>query len=115
MRIADLLRTTVVDTHGRQLGKVRDVHLIMDGPLRSSGLAAMRVHGLVAGRTAFATRLGYENREGVDASRETRGPLLVRVIVRWLHRNAVYIPWESIIEITEARVTVSRTSGPTAS
>ena len=108
MRVSDLLQTTVVDTGGRQLGKVRDVHVVLDGPVRASGLAAMRVHGLVAGRTAFATRLAYENREGVDATRATRGPLPLRALVRWLHRDAVYVPWESIIEITPDRVLVER-------
>jgi sporulation protein YlmC with PRC-barrel domain len=106
MRVSDLLRATVVDTNGRRLGSVRDLHLVQDGPLRSSGQASLRVHGLVAGRTAFATRLGYENREGIEERRETRGPLPIRACVRWLHRNAVYIRWEDIVEITDDRLVV---------
>jgi hypothetical protein len=106
MRVSDLVRRSVVDTSGRRLGRVRDLHVVQDGPVRGTGQAAWRVHGLVAGRTAFATLLGYERREGIDEARTTRGPLPVRAFVRWLHRNAVYVAWGDIVEITDERILV---------
>jgi hypothetical protein len=64
----------------------------------------------VAGRFAIATRLGYLTRQGVPAANETRGPWLIRAVVRWQHRNAVYIPWNDIITITDQNILVLSTS-----
>jgi sporulation protein YlmC with PRC-barrel domain len=106
MRVSDLLETTVVDTNGRVLGRVRDVRIVQDGPLHASGQAGFRVHGLVAGRFAFGTRLGYVTRPGITPTAETRGPLPLRALFRWLHRKANYIPWENITRIADDRITV---------
>ena len=109
MRVSDLLETRVVDTNGRSLGQVRDVDLIQDGPLRSSGQAALRVHGLITGRFAIATRLGYTTREGIAENRETpTGPLPICALVRWLQtRREPYIRWEDILAIEDDKITVS--------
>jgi sporulation protein YlmC with PRC-barrel domain len=106
MRASDLLEKRVVDAGGNTYGKVRDLHIVQDGPMRSSGHAALRLHGLVAGRFAIATRLGYETRPGIPASDETRGPLPIRAFVRWLHRNAKYISWDDIIRIDDDTILV---------
>ena len=110
MRASDLLQTHVVDHEGRSLGRVRDIHIIQDGPLRVSGQAAFRVHGLVAGSFAFGTRLGYASRKGVTGTSETRGPLPIRALFRWLHRHTAYIAWQDIEEIAETRITIRRLS-----
>jgi len=107
MRASDLLNKRVVDRSGQQYGRVRDLHIVQDGPLRGSGHAALRLHGFVAGRFAIATRLGYATREGVPTSFETRGPLPIRAILRWLNRDAKYIAWADIIQIDDERVTVA--------
>jgi sporulation protein YlmC with PRC-barrel domain len=104
MRASDVLEQQVVDQHGRSWGAVHDVHLVQDGPLLPSGLAAFRLHGLVAGKASFATRLGYTARPGYEG--ETRGPLPIKLLVRWLHRNAVYIPWSAVRAVDERRVLV---------
>jgi hypothetical protein len=109
MKASDLLQTHVVDTQGRSLGRVRDIHIVQDGPLRASGQAAFRVHGLVAGSLALGTRLGYTSRKGVNSTSETRGPLPLRTLFRWLHRHATYIAWNDIDEITETHITIRRT------
>jgi hypothetical protein len=106
LRVGELLQTTVVSADGKRLGRVRDLHIIQDGPLRASGEHAFRVHGIVAGRFALATRLGYATYPGLAPDEETRGPLAIRAIVRWLHRNAKYIPWEAIADITPSTITV---------
>ena len=86
MRASDLLHTPVIDTHGRSLGSVHDVHVIQDGPLRASGQAALRVHGLIAGPGALGTRLGYTSREGIPPTSENQGPPPMRGFFRWLQR-----------------------------
>ena len=101
MRLSELLEREIVDQTGRRWGKVHDAHLVQDGPLLASGLAAFRVHGLVAGHAAFGTRLGY-----VDGPMATRGPWPIRVFVRWLHRKAVYVPWPAVREVTPREVIV---------
>ncbi|MDQ1712997.1 MAG: hypothetical protein QOE45_2447 [Frankiaceae bacterium] len=106
MRLSDLLERPVVDQHGRCWGQVHDAYVVEDGPLLASGLAAFRLHGLVAGRGSFATRLGYAGRHGYRRSAETRGPLPIRAFVRWLHRNAVYVPWPDVRAVEVDRVVV---------
>jgi sporulation protein YlmC with PRC-barrel domain len=99
MRAGELFQTKVVTVDGRSLGRVRDIHVVQDGPLRASGEPGYRAHGLVAGRFALGTRLGYVSRPGLDSGAETKGPLPIRALVRWLHRNATYVPWQHIVEI----------------
>jgi uncharacterized protein YrrD len=110
MRLTDVLELPVVDQNGRGWGQVHDIHLVQDGPILASGLAAFRAHGLIAGRGAFATRLGFSGRPGYDADRETRGPLALRLLVRRLHRRARYIPWSSVITVERDRVVVEAPS-----
>ena len=111
MRLSDLLERDVVDGDGRSWGRVRDAHLVQDGPLLASGLAAFRLHGLVAGTTAIGTALGYASRVGSGADDETRGPWPIRAVVRWLHRDAVYIPWSAVQRVEPDRVIVAAPPG----
>jgi sporulation protein YlmC with PRC-barrel domain len=106
MRLSTLLERPVIDQHGRALGQVHDVHLVQDGPLLPSGFAAYRLHGLVAGHGSFGTRLGYSGRRGSDDDRLTRGPLPIKALVRWLHRNAIYIPWGDVTGIEDDQIVV---------
>jgi len=81
MRISDLLALEVVDADGRQVGKVRDVRLVQDGPLLGSTQAAMRVDAVVAGGGALGIRLGY-------VRGRVRGPALLRWVFSWAERRA---------------------------
>ena len=84
MRISDVLASRLYDADGHSLGRVRDVRLVMDGPLRGS-LAALRVDSIIVGGDAVAGRLGYL-RGGV------RGPaLLTATLGRLERRAATYI------------------------
>jgi len=83
MRMSDLMACDVYAADGRCLGRVRDVRLVMDGPVRGS-LAALRVDALIVGGSAFAGRLGYL-RGGV------RGPILLSALMHRLEARAITI------------------------
>ena len=97
MRASDLLGVTVYDGHGQRLGVVTDLRCVQDGPLRGS-MQALRVSALIVSRRHTGALLGY------DRSSQ-KGPWLIRVIVRRLHRSAVLIPWETVAETT-GRITL---------
>jgi hypothetical protein len=84
MRLGDLLHLPVVDQSDRSWGRVRDAHLVQDGPMLPSGQAAYRLHGLVVARTVAAARLGP----------------------KWLHRHALYVPWRAVTRIEDDRILV---------
>jgi sporulation protein YlmC with PRC-barrel domain len=111
MRVSDLLERPVVDQHGTAWGQVHDVHLVQDGPLLASGEAAFRLHGLVAGTASFGARLGYSGRRGYEPGQETRGPLPIRLLLRWLDRDAVYIPWAAVTAVDADRIRVQSGDG----
>ncbi len=107
IRASDLVGKPAFDEAGRRLGTVHDLHLVQDGPLLPSGRAALRLHGLLAGRSAVGARLGYSTREGRSSSTETRGPWPLRYLFRRLHRRAHYIPWGDVVAIEYDKITVS--------
>jgi sporulation protein YlmC with PRC-barrel domain len=111
VRLGDVLETPVLDQDGRSLGAVHDVHLVQDGPVLPSGMAALRLHGLVVGKAAFGTRLGYASRPGRADEGETRGPWPIRAIVRWLHRSAVYVPWTCVLSVASDHIVVDAPPG----
>jgi hypothetical protein len=90
MRVSDLMACNVVDDDGRDLGQVRDVRLVMDGPLRGS-LASLRLDAIVVGGSAIAGRLGFL-RGGV------RGPWLLEAVMSRLERRALTIDADDVAE-----------------
>ena len=84
MRMSDLTSCEVRTADGRCLGRVRDLVLVMDGPLRGTH-AAMRVEAVLVGGSSVAVRLGYE-RGGV------RGPAPLSTVLRRLERRAHVVP-----------------------
>jgi sporulation protein YlmC with PRC-barrel domain len=108
MRLSDLIGSEVFDDEGQSYGRVHDALLVQDGPLLPSGIAAFRLHGLAAGRHAIGAQLGYTNNVGDDGTALVRGPAPVRWFVRWLQRDAVYIPWGTVTIIERDRVVVSQ-------
>ncbi len=83
MQMSDLMACDVFDDTGNRLGQVRDVRLVMDGPLRGA-LAALRVDAIIVGGSALAGRLGYL-RGGV------RGPALLAAFMRRLEARATTV------------------------
>jgi hypothetical protein len=100
VRLSDLLGSTVVDADGVEVGRVRDVRLVQDGPVQGSFGAGLRVYGLVVGKIDVASRLGYE-RAGIDA------PWLVATIAHWLHRHGRYVPWDQVVGYDHRRIELS--------
>ena len=81
MRASDLLRFEVVEHDGTKVGRVSDLRVVQDGPVRQGVQAAMRVDALVVGRGGLAERLGYiRNR--------VEGPWMLKVIFTRLERRA---------------------------
>lgn len=88
MRASDLIGRPVLDGTGRRIGVVTDLRCVQDGPLRGA-MAAPRVHEVLISRHRTGSLLGYDRRD-------QQGPWLVRRIVRWLHRDLMVVPWESV-------------------
>jgi hypothetical protein len=90
MRISDLMDCRVLDHDGRDLGRVRDVRLVMDGPLRGA-LATLRLDAIIVGGNALAGRLGYL-RGGV------RGPWPLSTVMRRLEARALTIDADDVAD-----------------
>jgi hypothetical protein len=90
LRLSDVLACTVVAHDGRDLGHVRDVRLVMDGPLRGT-LASLRLDAIVVGGSGIAGRLGYL-RGGV------RGPWPLSALMRRLEANAMTVDAADVID-----------------
>ena len=102
MRMSDLLGAEVVDDQGTSLGRVLDVRLVRDGPISGSFGSLFRIQGLVADRRSLGTRLGFE--------RPTmRGPLVLKRLFHWIHRDSRVIDWERVRSIEEGRIRVRAT------
>jgi hypothetical protein len=101
MRLSDLLGAEVVDRDSRQVGFVRDVRLVQDGPLQGTFGAGLRIEGLIVGGAAVGTRLGY-GRRGM------RAPWMVASAVSPLDRTCWYVPWASVVEATGRRAQLDR-------
>jgi PRC-barrel domain len=89
MRAADLIGREVMDGSGEPIGVITDVRCVQDGPLRGTN-AALRVDALLISRHHHGSVLGYDRRR--------QGPLLVRLIVGWLHRHMQIVPWSEIAD-----------------
>jgi sporulation protein YlmC with PRC-barrel domain len=89
MQLGELLRSSVVDRDGEDLGRVEDVRLVQDGPNVEGFGNALRLDGLIVGGGGLAARLGY-HRRGV------RGPAPLRWIFGALERRARYVPWSDV-------------------
>jgi hypothetical protein len=101
MRASDLVGARVHDADGAYVGNVSDVRLVQDGPLLGTWGAALRVDGLVVSRNHTGSYLGYDRGT-------VRGPWLLRRMVEWLHRHAVYVRWDDVASYADGRVELSR-------
>jgi|ERR671930_175431 hypothetical protein len=99
MRLSDLLGAEVLDGRGRSAGKVYDVRLVQQGRILGTFGAALEVAGLLVGHHPIGARLGYERTE-------MRGPLLLKLLFRWLQRDGRYVPWDRIRSIEPQRIRI---------
>jgi hypothetical protein len=90
MRASDLIGREVQAADGTPLGVVTDLRCVQDGPLRGTQ-AALRVDALLVSRHHTGSVLGYNRRR-------QKGPWLIRVVVRRLHRHMQTVPWSEVVE-----------------
>jgi hypothetical protein len=109
VRLSDLLRCEVVDEDGDRLGRVSDVRLVQDGPLRAGVQAEVRVDALIVGRAGLAERLGF-------VKNRVRGPWLLRAPFVALERRARVVPAEEVAswDLSDGVVQVRRGAGARA-
>jgi len=96
-RLDDLLGMRVRYADGRDGDQVLDALLATGGRVRGT-MAELVVDGLVVGRRRPGTLFGYDRYPSM-------GPLLVRLVVRALHRHTGYVAWSDVAEADwDARV-----------
>src|SRR4051812_28119970 len=91
MRASDLLGRVVVGPAGEPLGKGLDIRVVQDGPMLGA-FAALRIDGLVVGKRALTSRLGYDRAH-------TSGPALVAFVVRRLMSANRYLLWDDVEDV----------------
>jgi uncharacterized protein YrrD len=99
MRLSELIGSEIFDENGVSVGKVHDVRLVQDGPLRGTS-AAFTVHGLIAGPHAIGTNLGFDRRK-------MHGPWMLKTFFTRLHRDNRFIAWERIASIGEKEIHIT--------
>ena len=104
MRLTDLLESRLVDGEGVDLGRIRDVWLVQDGPPIGPFGAALRVERVVAGSTAIGSRLGYER-----ASMTGPGPLAAFFHSR--HAHGVSATWSEVSALEEGTIRLQLPAG----
>ena len=100
MRLSELLGAEVINERGHSPGRVRDVRLVQDGPPLGGLDASLRLDGLIVGRGAFGVRLGYERSN-------MKGPLLVRLVLGWLHDDGGYVDWSRVSAVEPGRIRIT--------
>jgi sporulation protein YlmC with PRC-barrel domain len=88
MRLSDFVGSEVRDGTGRRIGHVLDVRVVQDGPQIDGFGSAFRISSLLVGRRP-AIRLGLERSE-------IKGPMLFRIVDRWLERHRRLVPWDQV-------------------
>ena len=97
MHLSDLLQSVVLDASGAEVGPVRDVRLVRDGPVVGTFGASFRVSDLVVGIGALGARLGYGRGE-VDR------PVALRALFGGLARRGQLVAWSDVASVEEGLV-----------
>ena len=98
MRASDLIGREVFVGAGERLGMVTDLRCVQDGPLRGA-MQAPRIAALIVSRRQGGSLLGYDRRG-------QQGPWLIRIVVQFLHRHAVLVPWDAVADTSGDRITL---------
>jgi hypothetical protein len=97
MRLTDLLEARLIDVEGVDLGRIRDVWLVQDGPPIGPFGAALRVERVVAGGAGIGSRLGYERAS-------MTGPWPLAAFFRSWHAHGVSATWSQVAALEEGRI-----------
>lgn len=100
MRLSDLLDAEVVDVNQKAVGKVHEVRAVKDGPIQGAFGAALRLDGLIVGRTSVGTRLGLDRSD-------TGRPVALRWIFARIGGEKRYVPWDRIAAIATGRIIIT--------
>ena len=96
MRASQLLGTPVYDRGGKRMGKCHDIRAVQRGPLGRRD--ALTVTGIVVGKGALGSRLGY--------GFTTKGPWLLDVTLGRLADRARFVAWNDL-EVHADRIVVT--------
>jgi hypothetical protein len=97
MHLSDLLKCIVVDDSGVELGPVRDVRLVRDGPVVGTFGASFQVSDLVVGMGSLGARLGY-------ARGDVERPVALQALFGRLARRGRLIAWSDVASIEEGHI-----------
>src|SRR5215218_772818 len=89
MRASDLLGARVVTAGGDEVGVVTGLRCTSDGPKKRGSLPAPRLRAIVMGHRGVGAALGYQQAD-------QRGPWLIRVAIRRLHRADRVVQWTDV-------------------
>ena len=87
--LSDLLHAKTFDAGGQDLGLVKDVRLVQDGPYIEGFGNALRLDGIVVGGRLLGVRLGFMRHE-------ITGPWLIAAIFRRLEARTAYYAWDDV-------------------
>jgi hypothetical protein len=97
MRLTDLLEARLLDVEGIDLGRIRDVWLVQDGPPIGPFGAALRVERVVAAGAGIGSRLGYERAS-------MTGPWPLAAFFHSRHAHGVSATWSEVAALEESRI-----------
>jgi sporulation protein YlmC with PRC-barrel domain len=104
MRFSDLLRSTVIDAEGQEVGEVHDARFVKDGPVQGAFGPGYRFQGLVVGKRSFGARLGFDRAS-------VKGPWLLKKLFQKLHADARFVDWSAIDSIEDGKVRLKVPAG----
>jgi hypothetical protein len=87
--LSDLLHAKAVDGSGADLGLVKDVRLVQDGPLVEGFGHGLRLDGIVVGGRLLGVRLGFMRHE-------ITAPWLLATLFRRLEARCRYYRWDDV-------------------
>jgi hypothetical protein len=90
---ADLMGCTVYDADGTPLGKVHDLRFA------AGARHAYRLTALECGGVGLAHRLRY-------AGQDLAGPWPLTVLLSWLTRHSVVVPWSAVERVEGRRIDI---------
>ena len=100
MRLSDLLKSDVVDSQGRRVGRVHDARMVRDGPEQGAFGPAYRMQGLIVGAGSWGSRLGYDRGE-------VKGPWALKKLFQWFHSDAKFVDWSLVAGLQDGVVNLS--------
>ncbi len=102
MRASELLGARVRTAEGDTLGYVTDLRCRRDGPVRGH-LQEIRLESLVVSSRLAGSNLGYQQRG-------KRGPWLIGVIMRRLHRDSRVVDWNLVDDVSPGEIRLKATA-----